>query len=261
MNITMGCDVGSLTSKAVLLKNGRVIDQVILPSTSNPEVSGKRVVDELLKKAKIKKQDIQFTVGTGYGREKIPMVDMAVPEIMCHAKGANWILPSVKTIIDIGGQDCKAIRLNGDGEVKKFVANDKCASGTGRFLEVMADLLHVSVDELGKLSEESTKTYAMAATCTLWAQSEVIKRLNSGYAVADIAAGINNAMAARAAILANAVGVEDDIMMTGGVAKNRGVLKDLENMLGKRIKRNRKADPQLAGAIGAALIAKEKMTD
>jgi predicted CoA-substrate-specific enzyme activase len=261
MTITMGCDVGSLTSKAILMQNGRVIDHAIIASTPKPEVSGQRVIDELLKKRKLKQKDIAFTVGTGYGREKIPMVDLVVPEITCHAKGANWILPSVKTIIDIGGQDCKAIRLDKDGEVQKFVANDKCASGTGRFLEVMADLLHVSVDELGKLSEESTKTFSMAATCTLWAQSEVVKRINSGYEIADIAAGINNAMAARAAIMVNAVGAQDDIMMTGGVAKNRGVLKDLENMLGKRIKRNRKADPQMAGAIGAALIAKQQVMD
>jgi predicted CoA-substrate-specific enzyme activase len=179
-----------------------------------------------------------------------------VSEVECHAKGARWIFPSVKTIIDIGGQDCKAIRLDDEGNIIKFNANDKCASGTGRFLEVMADILHVGVHELGDLAEQSTKKFDMAATCTLWAQAEVVKRLNSGFSVADIAAGINSAMAARAAILINSVGVEDDVLMTGGVAKNKGVVMDLENIIGHTIKSKRKSDPQLAGAMGAALIAK-----
>lgn len=259
MSIVMGCDIGSLTTKAVILNSGRVLGTAIIRSKPKPEASAEAVIAEVLGKAGLEKKQIDFCVGTGYGRKSVPVVDKTVSEIVCHGKGARWMLPSARTIIDIGGQDCKAIRLDAHGHVEKFIANDKCASGTGRFLEVMAALLHVSVEELGELSGKATRSYSMAATCTLWAQSEVIKRLNSGYAVADIAAGINKAMATRASILASTVGIEDDVLLTGGVAKNAGVQEDLERLIGHRIKRIRKADPQLAGALGAAVVAKETL--
>jgi predicted CoA-substrate-specific enzyme activase len=229
----------------------------IIQSKSRPELSAETVMQGAIEKANVNQKDILFCVGTGYGRRQVPQVDKTVSEINCHARGARWMLPSVRTVIDIGGQDCKAIRMDDQGNVVKFIANDKCASGTGRFLEVMAKLLHVSVDELGELSAKATKAYSMAATCTLWAQSEVVKRINSGYAIADIAAGINKAMAARAAILLNGVGIADDVLMTGGVAKNKGVIADLEQLISHPIKRIRNIDPQLAGALGAAVIAKE----
>jgi (R)-2-hydroxyacyl-CoA dehydratese activating ATPase len=257
MSIVMGCDIGSLTSKVVILNDRRILGTEIIQSKSRPELSAETVMQGAMEKAKINQKDILFCVGTGYGRKQVPLVDKTVSEINCHARGARWMLPSVRTIIDIGGQDCKAIRMDDQGNVVKFIANDKCASGTGRFLEVMAKLLHVSVDELGELSAKATKSYSMAATCTLWAQSEVIKRINSGYAIADIAAGINKAMAARAAILLSGVGITDDVLMTGGVAKNKGVITDLEQLISHPIKRIRNIDPQLAGALGAAVIAKE----
>lgn len=260
MSIVMGCDIGSLTSKAVILNKRRILGSALIQSKARPETSAEHVIKEVLKDTKLERKDINFCVGTGYGRKKVPVVDKTVSEIMCHGKGARWMLPSARTIIDIGGQDCKAIRLDAEGNVDKFVANDKCASGTGRFLEVMADLLHVTVDELGGLSAKSTKSFVMAATCTLWAQAEVVKRLNSGYKPADLASSINKAMATRASILLSAVGIEDDVLMTGGVAKNSGVQTDLENLIGHRIKKIRKADPQLAGAIGAAVIAQETLS-
>ena len=257
MSIVLGCDIGSLTSKAVILNGRRVLGTALINSRSRPELSAQIVIQEAMKNAKVDPKQITYTVGTGYGRKKVPMVDKAVTEIVCHGKGARWMLPSVRTIIDIGGQDCKAIRLDDDGNVVKFVANDKCASGTGRFLEVMADLLHVSVDELGELSAAATKSYAMAATCTVWAQAEVVRRINSGFEIPDIAAGINKAMASRAAILLGGVGITDDVLMTGGVAKNKGVIADLEQLISRPIKRTRRIDPQLAGALGAAIMAKE----
>jgi predicted CoA-substrate-specific enzyme activase len=259
MSHVIGCDVGSLTSKAVVLDGRRIAGRALIPSKAKPEASAEMVIKQALEDAKLAMEDTRCCVSTGYGRERVAIGDTTVSEIDCHARAARWLFPSVRTVIDIGGQDCKAIRLDDRGKVAKAHANDKCASGTGRFLDVMASVLNVDVEELGSLSAEATKKYTMSSACTLWAQAEVIKRLNSGYAVADIAAGINNAMAIRASILLNNVGIENDVLMTGGVAKNRGVVSDLESIIGRPIKRCRKADPQLAGAIGAALIARERV--
>ena len=212
-----------------------------------------------LESAGISKDDIDYCIGTGYGREKIEFVDEVVSEIKCHGRGARWMLPTAETVIDIGGQDCKTMKLDKNGNVGRFSANDKCASGTGRFLEVMAKVLNVEIDELGKLSSKAKNPITLASTCTVWAQADVIKYINSGVPIEDIGAGINTAMAGRVAILVNAVKPEGDIFMTGGVAKNIGVLETLEKMIGKRIKRARKADPQIAGAIGAALLSMEKL--
>lgn len=258
MSIYAGCDVGSLTSKAVLIKNGKIIGSAIIKSKTRPEKSAHEVMDQVLEKNNLIMDDITRCVGTGYGREKMRFAHSVKSEIACHAKGALWLLPSVRTIIDIGGQDCKAIKLNGAGVVENFITNDKCASGTGRFLEVMADVLQIDINELGNLSARARSPIMLASTCTVWAQADVIKYLNSGYSVEDIGAGINSAMAKRVAILANTVKVEKEICMTGGVAKNSGVVSTLEKILGFRIRKIRRADPQLAGAIGAAVFAQEK---
>jgi predicted CoA-substrate-specific enzyme activase len=164
----------------------------------------------------------------------------------------------VRTIIDVGGQDCKAIRLDEKGNIVRFITNDKCASGTGRFLEVMAKLLGLELDDLGKLSAQARNPISLAATCTAWAQAEVIMHLNSNTSKADLASGINQAMAARVAILAKSVGVEKDVCMTGGVAKNAGVLEAMEKQLGAPMRRLR-VDPQLMGALGAAVFARDMM--
>lgn len=256
--IAAGCDVGSLTTKAVILNNTRIISQAVAKSSFNPEDSATEVMQSALTAAGLGMGDIGFCVGTGYGRERIPFVGKAVSEIACHAKGVHWLLPTVRTIIDIGGQDCKAIRLDAKGNVVKFITNDKCASGTGRFLDVMAKVLGVGIDELGGLSARAADPVALAATCTAWAQAEVIVHLNAGTSREDIAAGISDAMAARVAILARAVSIEKDVCMSGGVAKNTGVLKSLENQLNVPIRRLR-IDPQVVGALGAAIFAREKM--
>lgn len=258
MIIVAGCDVGSLTSKAVIMKNGKIISSHIIKSKPRPHDSANAVMEAALKSAGITIKDIQYCIGTGYGREKIEFVDEVVSEIKCHGKGARWMMPSVGTVIDIGGQDCKTMRIDDDGNAGRFTANDKCASGTGRFLEVMAKVLGVGIDELGKLSAKAKEPITLASTCTVWAQADVIKYINSGVPIEDIGAGINTAMAARVAILVNAVKPEGDIFMTGGVAKNIGVVSTLEKLIGRKIKRARKADPQMAGAIGAALLSMEK---
>jgi predicted CoA-substrate-specific enzyme activase len=162
-------------------------------------------------------------------------------------------------VIDIGGQDCKTMKIDTDGNVTRFNANDKCASGTGRFLEMMAKVLGVDIDDLGRLTARAKSPITLASACTVWAQADVIKYINSGVPIEDIGAGINTAMAQRVAILVNSVKPEGDIFMTGGVAKNIGVVSTLEKLLGRKIKKTRKADPQIAGAIGAALLSIEKI--
>jgi (R)-2-hydroxyacyl-CoA dehydratese activating ATPase len=256
--IAAGCDVGSLTSKAVLMKDGRMISSVIIKSKPRPQDSAEEVMNIACKNANIERSDIGYCVGTGYGRDRIGFVNEVLTEIACHGRGAKFLVPTAKTVVDIGGQDCKAIKLGAKGDVVKFLANDKCASGTGRFLEVMARVLNVNLDEMGALSAKAREPITFSSNCTVWAQADVIKYINTGYSIEDIGAGINNAMAARMAVLVNALGVENDVCMTGGVAKNDGVVSALESFIGSRIKRVRRADPQLAGAIGAALFAQDR---
>jgi predicted CoA-substrate-specific enzyme activase len=255
--IVAGCDVGSLTSKAVVMRDGRIVGRAVIKSKAKPWESAESVMQMALSSAGLGLSEVRCCIGTGYGREKIPFVHETMSEITCHGKGARWLVPSVRTVIDIGGQDCKALRLDKDGNIEKFIANDKCASGTGRFLEVMANALGIGVDEFGDLSTRAKHPVTLANACTIWAQADVIKYLHDGVPVEDIVAGINNAMAARAATLVRNIGTEPDVCMTGGVAKNGGVLEGLERLLSVRLKRVRREDPQITGAIGAALLAAE----
>ncbi len=258
MSIVAGCDVGSLTSKAVIMRNKKIVGTSVIKSKPKPQDSADTVMENVLEKTKLSLDDIDYCVGTGYGPEKISFVNEAVSEITCHGKGAHWMLPSAGTVIDIGGQDCKTMKIDKHGNVVRFRANDKCASGTGRFLEVMAKLLEVRIDEMGELTRKARSPITLTSTCTVWAQADVIKYINSGVPIPDIGAGINTAMAQRVAILVNSVKPEGDIFMTGGVAKNTGVVSTLVKLIGKKIKKTRKADPQIAGALGAALIAMNK---
>lgn len=255
--IVAGCDVGSLTAKAIIMKDDKLLAGEVIRVLANPEASAQEVMGIALKKTGLSLNDIAFCVGTGYGREKISFVNESVSEITCHAKGAQWLIPSVRTIIDIGGQDCKATKIDKDGNIVKFLTNDKCAAGTGRFLEVMAELLNVKLEDLGSLTAKSKECLELSATCTVWAQSEVVYHINDKRSVEDIGAAVNLTMANRMAILANRLGVEKDVCMTGGVAKNIGVRKELEKLIDVKIKKIRK-DPQLMGAIGAAILARQK---
>lgn len=220
--IVAGCDVGSLTSKAVILNDKTMLSHAVVRSSFRPGDSARAVMDQALDVAGLKMDEVRYCVGTGYGREKIPFVNKVYSEIACHARGARHLMPSVRTVIDIGGQDCKAIRLDDSGAVVKFVTNDKCAAGTGRFLDVMARLLGVNLDELGSLSAQAQAPLSLASTCTVWAQAEVIHHLNENTPIADIAAAVNQAMAGRVAILARSVGIDREVCMTGGVAKKHG---------------------------------------
>lgn len=258
--VVAGCDVGSLTAKAVLLKSNTILSARVIPAKSRPEKSATEVMALALSDAKLGREDLGFVVGTGYGRNQIPFVNQVKSEIACHAKGAHFLSRFVRTVIDIGGQDCKVTRIDKDGNVLRFMTNDKCAAGTGRFLEVMADALGVTLPELGNLSKRARKTETLASVCTVWAQAEVIRLLNDGIPIENIASSVNDAMANRVALIANAIGIEKDVCMTGGVSKNYGVVKALGNKLNTRITKPR-VDPQLVGALGAALFAEETLRE
>jgi len=256
--LVAGCDVGSLTAKALLMEDGSILSGEVRRVKPKPELSAREVMEEALRKAGRRWEEVAYCVGTGYGRVRIPFAQENVSEISCHGKGAQWLVPSARTVIDIGGQDCKVIRVDGEGRLVNFVMNDKCAAGTGRFLELMARTLGVGVEELGRLSLSSTRPVPITNLCTVYAKSEVLFHLAEGARAEDLAAGINQAMASRVKALASRVGVEREVVLSGGVAKNEGVVRYLQEMLGVPLVRL-EFDPQLVGALGAALFAWERV--
>jgi len=254
--ITAGCDIGSLTAKAVVLKDGKIVSHQVIRVKTNPAESANEVLRLAAEKAGISMSDITATVGTGYGKEHIDFATSTCSEISCHAKGAWWSLPSVRTIIDIGGQDAKAIRINDQGNVARYIYNDKCAAGTGRFLEVMARALEVDLADMGELSARSTERIRISNQCVIFAETEVVSLINEGRETCDIIRGLHHAMANRVASLAKSIEVHEDVVMTGGVAKNSGMFNALSQGLGVAVKAL-PVDPQINGALGAALFAAE----
>jgi len=255
--IVAGCDVGSLTAEAVIMSDGEILSSEIIGVRPKPEQSAKDVMDKALQKAHLALEDIDYCVSTGYGRERIPFARDNISEISCHGKGAHWLIPSVRTVIDVGGQDCKVIRVDANGKLQNFIMNDKCAAGTGRFLEVMAKTLEIRLDEIGPLSLLARNPVVITSMCSIYAQTEVAASIAQGAGRHDLAAGITRAMAERVNSLVVRVGVEEDVVITGGVAKNTGVVKSLEVMLRVNTKKFT-VDPQIVGALGGALFAKEK---
>ncbi len=255
--IVAGCDVGSLTAEAVIMTNGTILGSEIIRVRPRAEQSAKDVMDKLLGRLKLTYEDVGYCVSTGYGRETIPFADHNISEISCHGRGANWLIPSIRTVIDIGGQDCKAIRVDKDGLLDDFVMNDKCAAGTGRSLELMSESLGVDVSELGPLSLEATNPVVITNQCSIFAEMEILHYMCEEKRLADIAAGINESMSRRVKMLVGKVGIKNDVGMTGGVSKNVGVVKYLEEMLGKSFLEFPE-DPQIIGALGAAIFASER---
>jgi predicted CoA-substrate-specific enzyme activase len=254
-----GCDVGSATGKAVVMKDGEIISYVIIPSTTKPEVTARTVMDEALEKAGLVSiDDLEYIVGTGYGRLKVPFANENISEITCHARGAQWFCPSVRTVVDIGGQDCKVMSIGDNGKVLEFVMNDRCAAGTGRFFEAMARVLDCGLEGLSRLSLQGKNPANITSQCSVFAESEVVTLVNEGVELADIVAGLHNSIAGRLNSMVRKVGLVEDVALTGGCAKNEGLAKALEEKLGVRVVKLPQ-DPQIAGAAGAALIAKEKL--
>lgn len=255
--ITAGCDIGSLTAKAVILKDGKMLTSEVIRASAHPEKSAIAVMKLTVEKAGIPMESIEYCVGTGYGRKHIPFMNSTESEIVCHARGAVWQMPSVRTVIDIGGQDAKAIRVDENGSVERYEYNDKCASGTGRFLEIIADSLDVKLDEMGDISASSTEKLTLSNQCVVFAETEIISLVNEGREIADIICALHQAVANRAASLARGILVTPDAVMTGGVAKNSGMFTALERALG--VKLHRVENPQINGAIGAALFAMDAL--
>ncbi|KDR94231.1 CoA-substrate-specific enzyme activase, putative [Peptoclostridium litorale DSM 5388] len=256
---TMGIDIGSTASKCIILKNGSYVEGSAVISVGAGTSGPKRAVAEALEKANKSMEEITAVVATGYGRNTFTHADKQMSELSCHAKGAHFIFPDVKTIIDIGGQDAKALKISPSGKLMNFVMNDKCAAGTGRFLDVMTHVLEVDISDLAKTGEQSQNPVDISSTCTVFAESEVISHLSNRVAISDIVAGIHNSVASRVAGLAKRVGVASQVVMTGGVAQNAGVVKALERELDVSIETTPMA--QLVGALGAALYAYELLED
>ena len=251
--ITIGIDIGSITAKGAVMKNSTVLATKVLFTGYNSKKIGQTLFDHLLKKTQFSSTDISRVVSTGYGRNNVDFSDKTITEITCHAAGVFFQNTSIRTIIDIGGQDSKAISINEMGKVLDFAMNDKCAAGTGRFLEVMARALEVDLENFGALSLKAEHPSTISSLCTVFAESEVISLISKGEPREDIMSGIHNSIASRVSSLTKRVGVIDPIMMTGGVAKNSGVVKALEKKLNKPILVSKWA--QENGAIGAAILA------
>ena len=255
--IAAGCDVGSLTAKAVILRDDAIAAAEVIRASASPERSAREVMERAAAKAGVSINDIGYCVGTGYGRKNIAFVQSVESEIACHGRGAVWQAPSARTVVDIGGQDAKAIRVDEKGNVERYVYNDKCASGTGRFLEIIAEALETPLEELGDLSAKSTEKLTLSNQCVVFAETEIISLVNEGKEIADILHALHQAVANRAASLARSIGVEADAEMTGGVAKNDGMFRALGRALGVELKRVE--HPQINGALGAALLAREAL--
>jgi len=249
-----GVDIGSRMTKVVILKNEVRLTSVMGPTGPEHRKLANKVMREALEKAGLSLGDIAYVVATGYGRINVPFADRQITEISCHARGVASLLPTARTVIDIGGQDCKAITLN-NGRPIDFVMNDKCAAGTGRFLEVMADALDVRLEEMGRLSLTAKNRVEISNTCTVFAEREVIDRLADGVPLEDLVAGLHEALASRIYEMASRLKLEREVTVTGGGAKNIGLVKALENKLGYQVLVP--PEPLLTGAIGAALLGKD----
>ena len=251
----LGIDIGSTASKCVVVNSeGEIVGKGLYGSgagTNGP----KTAIGAALAEAGIPIEDIAYSCATGYGRNLLDWADMTLSELSCHAKGAGMLFPTAKTVIDIGGQDAKVLRIGEGGRLENFAMNDKCAAGTGRFLDVMASVFQCKVSDLQDYDAQSTKVASISSTCTVFAESEVISKLAGGEKIADIVAGIHESVAERTAGLAKRVGIGPEVAMTGGVALNEGLRDRLARKIGHPILVSRLA--QFNGALGAALMARE----
>lgn len=253
----LGIDIGSTASKAVILTDDRKIYAKAVISHGTGTIGPNQVYEKILYESNFKKGDISRILVTGYGRFVFDDADSQKSEISCHAKGVIYLNPKVRTIIDIGGQDVKAIRLNEKGMISNFVMNDKCAAGTGRFLDNMAKILNVETSDLGHLSENANEVVNISSTCTVFAESEVISQLSNNVRLENLVAGIHKSVAKRVASLAFRNGIIKEVAMSGGVALNKGLVKSLSEEIKMDILVHE--DCQFVGALGAALFALEEV--
>jgi benzoyl-CoA reductase subunit A len=269
--LTMGLDLGSCAAKCVILEDGRLLTygkaEAGPESTSTAHAavdaavhrtgelsSGNRLQLPDVRTDHLRIEDMDYIVATGYGRAVVPFAHATVTEISCHGRGAHWLVPGVSTVLDMGGQDCKGVRVNERGEVTNFVVNDKCAAGTGRFIEIIADALKVPLAEVGELSLSSTKTIAFNTVCTVFVKNEALALMKQGVSKADILAGLHEVISQRVVTLLKRVGIEDKFVVTGGIARNVGVVSKIGEKL-EGLELTVPAEPQIVGAVGAALFA------
>ena len=251
--ITAGIDIGSITAKAALIEENRLLGTRLQFTGYNAQKAGKAVLEELIAQTGVQREQIALVVSTGYGRNSVDFADKAITEITCHGAGAHFIDPETRFVIDVGGQDSKVIKIDAAGKVLDFAMNDKCAAGTGRFLEVMARAMEADLDDFGEISARADNPASISSICTVFAESEVISLISKGETRENMIAGIHESVASRISAMARRVGVIEPVMMTGGVARNPGVVRALENRLRVGIRVSTHA--QLNGAIGAALLA------
>lgn len=250
----VGIDIGSTMTKVVILKDG-TITSIIGPTGPEHRRLANKVMEEALRKTNLIIDDITYIVSTGYGRINVPFSDKQITEITCHAKGIIHLFPNARTIIDIGGQDVKGIKIDRNGKVNDFVMNDKCAAGTGRFIEVIAQTLGLKLDDVGDISLQSRNPATISNICTIWAQQEVVASLAEGVPVADILSGIHYSLADRIIRLVSRLKIEEEIVVTGGGGKNKGLIHAIRELLGRDVRIPE--EPLITGALGAALMGKE----
>ncbi len=257
--ITAGVDVGSVSSKATVMVDGEIYAYSYLRTGSDSPDSANRAFKSAVSDSGLTLDKIHYFVGTGYGRVNVPFAHKTVTEIACHGRGANFIYgPTTRTVLDMGGQDCKAIHVDERGKVTQFLMNDKCAAGTGRGMEVIADLLAVPITQVGKMSLDITKDPPpVSSTCTVFAKSEAIGLLRKGWNKNEVLAAYCEGMAHRVVNLLQRIGVQKDFVITGGISQNPGITKRIEKELGVTALESKRWSPQLAGCIGAALFARD----
>ena len=256
--IVTGCDVGTSTTKAVVMKDDEIFFDIATTATAKLDQTVKKVIEGSLSKAHLAWNDIEYCISTGWGRKTVSYANTNMSEIACHGKGAQWLIPSVRTVVDGGSEGTRVISVDEKGKIIEYITNPKCSAGAGKFLEVMAEVLELNLEDLGPLAQQSKNRAAITSQCSVFAESEVIAHINEGKDLADVVDGINYSIAGRLASLVKGISIKEDVTITGGVAKNISVVKYLGEMLGVDIKMV-PADPQIVGAIGATLFAREKM--
>ncbi len=254
MSYAAGVDVGSTQTKAIVINEKReIVGRALIDTGANVTAAAEKSFQQALKSANVGNEEVEYVIGTGYGRYKVTFGNRQITEISCHGRGAVHMFPKTQTVIDMGGQDSKAIRVRADGEIVDFCMNDKCAAGTGRFLGAASVALDIPLEELGPTALLADKAVRISTTCTVFAESEVLAWLGKGKKVDEILWGVHQSIATRSVGLLRRVGVVDEITFTGGVAKNTGMIKSLEDGLGKKV--NVGEDSHFMGALGAALFA------
>jgi (R)-2-hydroxyacyl-CoA dehydratese activating ATPase len=258
MAYAAGVDVGSTQTKAVIINEDRqIVSRALIDTGANVVKAAENAYVEALKNGNIREEEVEYVVGTGYGRYKVTFGDTQITEISCHGRGAVHMFPNTRTVVDMGGQDTKAIRVSPTGEVIDFCMNDKCAAGTGRFLGAAAAALEIPLDELGQTALRAEKPVKISTTCTVFAESEVVSWLGKGKKLEDILLGVHQSIVSRSMGLMRRVGIEPEVSFTGGVARNIAVVAELNKAVGFKV--NVSEDSHYMGALGAALFAMDRI--